>query len=124
MGEPERTWNTWFQTYASKQPRALHRITFKPHNALMFDTYNMPKRSVVTKTRLLLDERKAEGKEHRVFPYGSVDDKYGYLSESENCNRIRACKGQDLEGWYALRDVMESNSERLRGQGAADLVRR
>jgi len=120
VDEPERTWNTWFQTYASKKPRALQRITFKPYNAPIIDSEGKPDLDVIAETRLFFDERKAEGNEHRIFPYGNVNDKYGFLSESANCNRRRARKGQDLEGWHELMDVMEGNRKRLRGAGAAD----
>jgi len=95
----------------------LQRITFKPYNAPIIDLEGMTHLDVITKTRLFLDERKAEGREHRVFPYGEVDDKYGFFSETESFNRSRARKGRDLEGWYELMDVMESNRKWLRGPG-------
>lgn len=114
MDEPERIWNTWFHTYACRKPRALQPITFKPHHAPIFDPEDLPIRNVITKARSLIEERKAEGKQYRVFPYGSVDESYGLLCGSEACKRVRARKGRDLEGWFELMDVMEINRERLR----------
>lgn len=91
-----------------------------PYNAPIIPWDGLSYFGVITKEKLFLDERKAEGNEYRVFPYADVDDKYGYSVERENCNRTRAFKGRDLEGWYQLTDVMESNRERLRGAGAMD----
>lgn len=107
----------WFHTYACRKPRALQRITFKPHNAPIFDPEDLPIRNVITKARSFIEDRKAEGKEYRVFPYGSVDENYGLLCGSGTCNRVRARKWRDLEGWVELMDVMEINRERLRAAG-------
>lgn len=120
VDEPERRWNTWFHRYASNEPRALQRTTFKPYNAPIIDPESMSDLDVITRTSLFLDERKAEERELRVFPYAEVDIKYGAINENKDFNRRKARKGRDLEGWYELMDVMESNRERLRGAEAAN----
>lgn len=114
---PDWTWNRWFHYYASTKPRALQRVTFKPYNATIVpDCTSSVRKDIdeIPAARIFFDERKAEGREHRVFPYGIIDKNHGGIWESGRCNRYKALKGNDLEGWHKLMEVMKSNRERLR----------
>ena len=109
----EGTWNSWFRKYASKAPRALQRLSFKPSTAIIKPSDGTVDDELYEKITQVLAERRAEGHEVRVFPYGEIDDKYGMLFEKGDCNGYRAWKGWDMEGWKELREVIQMNRERM-----------
>ncbi|KAL6722243.1 hypothetical protein ACLMJK_001350 [Lecanora helva] len=111
--ERERTWNLWFRDYAAKQPSTLTSVTFRPHNGEITNAGYPPDHEFFHESRKEFAKPSKGGKEHRVFPYGTVDSDRGTLFESEAFNMQKAFEGSDLDGWYELLEVMENNWKRV-----------
>ena len=124
----EGTWNSWFHSYASKEPCALQHIIFKPYNAATIPDCECPFLddetsflNTVEFTLKCLKKQKAGSNDYRVFPYANVEPKYEYIERkygkvdvAAEFNAKLAYKGEDMQGWYKLEEVMNRNRERIR----------
>ena len=108
----EGTWSSWFHEYASRQPRALQRVSFVPHH-----TVNELDGDKIDPGYALVNDKYAgdadgETIEAMIFPYAEIDFDYISPFEDKDCNLYRALRGLDMGGWRELVAVMKQNCER------------
>ena len=110
------TWKSWFQNYASIEPRALQRVTFLPCIETAGPLYRGREVNLSIKGDV---ERKAENKEHGMFLYGMIEEECGTLSWLNHLI-TQSVLEEDLDGWYELMAVVNRNRERVKGEWILD----
>ncbi|KAL8924303.1 MAG: hypothetical protein Q9208_004084 [Pyrenodesmia sp. 3 TL-2023] len=100
------TWYRFFHTYASSNPSALRHVTIKPENAPLEHDDD---------TERVLKTCEEQGKARRAFAYAEIDDKYGWPFEQEEDNSKVVRRGEDMEGWEELMEVVRANRGKMAG---------